>query len=111
MRNLAAVTFLIVLAIAANPFRSGLSGTFAFSCGGVCTPTVDPVAEQTSSPPWFVRVQLGHLTASIGKDAAEEVVIPMKELVVSLQSIIGGLTSAAVYGIVIWHLLPTLLAS
>jgi len=79
MRNLAAVTSLIVLAIAANPasadiiaangnpasantiiavdgtwheFQFGLSGTFATACGGACFPTVDPVAEQTSSPPW-----------------------------------------------------------
>jgi hypothetical protein len=86
-RNLAAVTSLIVLAIAANPasadvitgngaaasadspvslsgdtaipvdgtwheFLFDLSGTFATTCGGACEPTVNPVAEMTSSPPW-----------------------------------------------------------
>jgi len=36
-----------------HEFLFGLSGTFATTCGGVsCVPTVDPVAEQTSSPPW-----------------------------------------------------------
>jgi hypothetical protein len=66
MRHLAAVTFLIVFAIAANPasastiavdgawheFLFGSSGTFAVACGGGCEPTIDPVAEQTTSPPW-----------------------------------------------------------
>jgi hypothetical protein len=30
-----------------------LAGTFAVSCGGIsCFPTIDPVAEQISAPPW-----------------------------------------------------------
>jgi hypothetical protein len=35
-----------------HQFLFALMGTFATTCGGGCIPTVDPVAEQTSSPPW-----------------------------------------------------------
>ena len=34
-----------------HEFGFGLAGTAAISCGG-CIPTTNPVAEQTSSPPW-----------------------------------------------------------
>lgn len=65
MKNLA-VSFLVVLALGAVPafadpvavdgtwnvFAFNLSGTFATGCGGHCFPTVDPVAEDTSGPPW-----------------------------------------------------------
>ena len=38
-----------------HQFRFGVAGTpsaAASSCGGICTATTNPVAEQTSSPPW-----------------------------------------------------------
>ena len=35
-----------------HEFAFNLAGTFAFSCGGGCDPTVNPVAEQTSAAPW-----------------------------------------------------------
>lgn len=35
-----------------HEFLFGLAGTFATGCGGGCVPTINPVAEDTSSPPW-----------------------------------------------------------
>ena len=36
-----------------HEFLFGLAGTFVTSCGGTgCVATIDPVAEQTSAPPW-----------------------------------------------------------
>jgi hypothetical protein len=35
-----------------HEFFFALAGTFAMSCGGTCTTTTNPVAEQVSSPPW-----------------------------------------------------------
>jgi hypothetical protein len=62
-----ASSWLITLVLAAVPayadliavdgtwheFQFELAGSFTFSCGGGgCDPTVTPVAEETSSPPW-----------------------------------------------------------
>jgi hypothetical protein len=35
-----------------HEFGFGLAGTFAFTCGGACVSTVNPVAEDISAPPW-----------------------------------------------------------
>jgi hypothetical protein len=35
-----------------HEFLFNLAGTFAVSCASTCTPTTNPVAEQTSAPPW-----------------------------------------------------------
>jgi PEP-CTERM motif len=35
-----------------HEFRFGLAGTAATACSGSCIPTVNPVADATSAPPW-----------------------------------------------------------
>ena len=35
-----------------HEFQFGLGTSAVFSCGGICAPTTNPVAEQATSPPW-----------------------------------------------------------